>query len=87
MGSGPTFSRVGWVSNPPYAQVSHAVEELLARDLAIGRVVDDDLTACARWPVKELDGKPIGTGERPVTARIRQLYKDLVAAHVAERKA
>ncbi|MFK7942479.1 MAG: aminotransferase class IV [Paracoccaceae bacterium] len=38
----------------------------------------------AQTPVAELDGKPIGTGERPVTARIRTLYKDLVARHVAE---
>ena len=33
----------------------------------------------AQTPVAEIDGKLIGTGERPVTRRIRQLYKDLVA--------
>ena len=39
----------------------------------------------AQTPVAELDGKLIGNGERPVTARIRSLYKDLIASHVAER--
>ncbi|MDV7144342.1 aminotransferase class IV [Tropicimonas sp. TH_r6] len=34
----------------------------------------------AQTPVAEIDGKPIGTGERPVTRRIRDLYKALVAA-------
>lgn len=38
----------------------------------------------AQTPVAEIDGKTIGSGERPVTARIRQLYKDLIAQHVAE---
>ncbi|MGV6847725.1 MAG: aminotransferase class IV [Marinibacterium sp.] len=33
----------------------------------------------AQSPVAEIDGKPIGTGERPVTQRIRALYADLVA--------
>jgi len=33
----------------------------------------------AQTPVAEIDGKPIGSGERPVTARIRGLYKDLIA--------
>lgn len=32
----------------------------------------------AQTPVAEIDGKSIGTGDRPVTARIRALYKDLV---------
>ena len=32
----------------------------------------------AQTPVAEIDGKPIGTGERPVTTRIRELYKQLV---------
>ncbi|MEM1298461.1 MAG: aminotransferase class IV [Pseudomonadota bacterium] len=41
----------------------------------------------AQTPVAEIDGKPIGNGERPVTGRIRQLYKELVAGHVAERSA
>ena len=34
----------------------------------------------AQVPVASIDGKPVGTGERPVTARIRSLYGDLVAA-------
>ena len=34
-----------------------------------------------------IDGKPIGSGERPVTARIRALYKELVAQTVADQKA
>ena len=33
----------------------------------------------AQTPVAEIDGKPIGTAERPVTQRIRSLYKDLIA--------
>jgi branched-chain amino acid aminotransferase len=37
----------------------------------------------AQTPVASVDGKPIGTGQRPVTARIQQLYKDLIARHVA----
>lgn len=32
----------------------------------------------AQTPVAEIDGKVIGTGERPVTARIRELYKELI---------
>jgi len=32
----------------------------------------------AQTPVASIDGKPIGSGERPVTARIRALYKELV---------
>lgn len=36
----------------------------------------------AQTPVAEIDGKPIGNGDRPVTARIRQLYKKLIAEHV-----
>lgn len=43
----------------------------------------------AQTPVAAIDGKPVGAGAGagPVTRRIQQLYKDLVAAHVAERKA
>ena len=37
----------------------------------------------AQTPVAEIDGKPIGTGERPVTARIQALYKDLIKAEIA----
>ncbi|MEP3296590.1 MAG: aminotransferase class IV [Pseudophaeobacter sp.] len=33
----------------------------------------------AQTPVGEIDGKPIGTGSREMTMRIRALYKDLVA--------
>jgi len=32
----------------------------------------------AQTPVAEIDGKVIGTGERPVIARIRKLYTELV---------
>ncbi|KIN70501.1 Branched-chain amino acid aminotransferase [Sulfitobacter noctilucae] len=39
----------------------------------------------AQTPVAEIDGKPIGTRERPVTARIQALYKELIRNHVAER--
>ncbi|MCV3271308.1 D-amino acid aminotransferase [Roseobacter sinensis] len=43
----------------------------------------------AQTPVAEIDGKPVGEGigAGPVTCRIRALYKDLVARHVAEIKA
>ncbi|MCF6445765.1 aminotransferase class IV [Nereida sp. MMG025] len=37
----------------------------------------------AQTPVASIDGKPIGSGERPVTARIRDLYKQLIEDHVA----
>ena len=36
----------------------------------------------AQTPVAQIDGKPIGDGDRPVTARIRSLYKDLIRDHV-----
>ncbi|MDW4496967.1 aminotransferase class IV [Sulfitobacter sp. D35] len=39
----------------------------------------------AQTPVASIDGKPVGTGERPMTRRIRQLYKELIASHVAIR--
>jgi branched-chain amino acid aminotransferase len=35
----------------------------------------------AQTPVGEIDGKIIGTEDRPVTARIRALYKELVLAN------
>ena len=35
-------------------------------------------TVGAQTPVAKIDGKPIGTGERPMTQRIRNLYKALV---------
>ena len=35
----------------------------------------------AQTPVDEIDGKIIGTEDRPVTARIRALYKELVLAN------
>lgn len=37
----------------------------------------------AQTPVAEIDGKPIGTGDRPITRRIRDLYKELVARNTA----
>ena len=37
----------------------------------------------AQTPVASIDGKPIGDGTRPVTERLRGLYKQLVADHVA----
>jgi branched-chain amino acid aminotransferase len=37
----------------------------------------------AQTPVAQIDGKPIGTGDRPVTTRIRALHKDLIAQHIA----
>ncbi len=41
----------------------------------------------AQTPVAEIDGKPIGDGNRPVMARIRQLYKALIDQDIAARKA
>ncbi|PRX34971.1 branched-chain amino acid aminotransferase [Meinhardsimonia xiamenensis] len=40
-------------------------------------------------PVAAIDGKPIGKGEGagPLTSRLARLYEELVAAHVAARKA
>ena len=40
----------------------------------------------AQTPVSEIDGKTIGTGDRPMTARIRGLYKELTADHVRRRR-
>ncbi|WP_424975221.1 aminotransferase class IV [Dinoroseobacter sp. S124A] len=36
----------------------------------------------AQTPVSEIDGKPIGSGERPMTARIRALYKAAIQENV-----
>lgn len=36
----------------------------------------------AQTPVAEIDGKKIGNGDRPVTARIQALYKQLIEEHV-----
>jgi len=40
----------------------------------------------AQTPVSEIDGKSIGTGERPVMQRIRALYKELIAEDIAAQK-
>ena len=39
----------------------------------------------AQTPVASIDGKPVGCGSRPVTARIQALYKQAVADYVASR--
>ena len=39
----------------------------------------------AQTPVALIDGKPIGTGDRPVMARIQALYKQAIADYVATR--
>jgi branched-chain amino acid aminotransferase len=39
----------------------------------------------AQTPVDSIDGKPIGDGSRPMTARIQALYRQLVSDHVAEK--
>lgn len=41
----------------------------------------------AQTPVGEIDGKTIGDGARPVTERIRALYKELIDEEVARVKA
>jgi len=38
----------------------------------------------AQTPVAEIDGKKIGNGDRPVTARIQALYKQLIEEHVKQ---
>ncbi len=40
----------------------------------------------AQTPVAEIDGKPIGRGQREMTARIQSLYKALIASHVSEHQ-
>ncbi len=37
----------------------------------------------AQTPVSEIDGKPIGTGSREVTQKIRDFYKQLIAEQIA----
>ena len=37
----------------------------------------------AQTPVAEIDGKPIGNGERPIMMRIRELYKEAVRQDVS----
>ncbi|KIN76021.1 aminotransferase class IV [Sulfitobacter mediterraneus] len=41
----------------------------------------------AQTPVATIDGKPIGDGDRPVTAQLQALYKALIADHVAAKTA
>lgn len=41
----------------------------------------------AQTPVASIDGKPIGTADRPVMARIQALYKQAIAEYVAARSA
>jgi len=36
----------------------------------------------AQTPVESIDGKPIGKGRRPVTARIREKYKELIGQQI-----
>jgi branched-chain amino acid aminotransferase len=40
----------------------------------------------AQTPVASIDGKPVGDGSRPVTRRIRELYKEAVEKYVAARR-
>ncbi|MEM7198460.1 MAG: aminotransferase class IV, partial [Pseudomonadota bacterium] len=41
----------------------------------------------AQTPVAEIDGKPIGDGNRPITQKIRKLYEELIIKNIAEQKA
>lgn len=41
----------------------------------------------AQTPVSEIDGKAIGDGERPITQRIRTLYKELISQDIAAQGA
>ncbi len=36
----------------------------------------------AQAPVAQIDGKQIGSGDRPLTARIQKLYKDMIRKEV-----
>ncbi len=40
----------------------------------------------AQTPVADIDGKPVGTGSRPVMARIQELYRAEIARNVADQK-
>ena len=40
----------------------------------------------AQTPVAEIDGRQIGSGERPVMSRIQALYKQAIVDHVADQK-
>ena len=40
----------------------------------------------AQTPVAEIDGKPVGDGSRPVTERIRGVYKEWIAQDVERQK-
>ena len=40
----------------------------------------------AQTPVAEIDGKPIGTNDRPVMTRIQTLYKDLIQNEIDGKK-
>ena len=40
----------------------------------------------AQTPVAEIDGKTIGDGNRPMTAKIRELYQAAIESHVAEMR-
>ncbi len=40
----------------------------------------------AQTPVAEIDGKPIGSNDRPIMNRIRKLYQEEIVRHVAERQ-
>lgn len=37
----------------------------------------------AQTPVSKIDGKPIGSGERPVTVQLQKLYKALILANIS----
>lgn len=41
----------------------------------------------AQTPVAQIDGKPIGSGTRPMTERIQKLYKQLIEDHIRQVKA
>ena len=56
-----------------------------ARDLSLTDVYRADEMFCTGTmgelvPVVEVDGRPIGDGDRPVTTRLRALFADLVAS-------
>ena len=68
-----TVMRLALEEGMPVERISFSREELFTADELFFTG-----TAVGIVPIREVDGRPIGTGEYPVTARIRALYDQLV---------
>jgi len=75
----PDYQRAGTVATFEVHERNYSLVDAYGADEAF-------LTGTfgAQTPVGEIDGKLIGDGSRPVTARIRTLYKELVEVHTAQ---